>query len=73
MPFRNVVTFKNAQLAPKPASTENKLTLVTVQWRLKNANKTPKRTWLSAGISLVRYALQTREVSEDLTHSLTIN
>jgi len=34
MPFRNVVSFKNAQLAPKPASTD-KLTPVTAHSRLK--------------------------------------
>jgi len=37
IPLRNVVPFENAQLAPKPASTHNKLTLVTAHLRLKNA------------------------------------
>jgi len=34
MPFQNVVPFKNAQLVPKPESTD-KLTLVTAHLRLK--------------------------------------
>jgi len=36
LPFRNVGPLKNAQLAPKPAST-GKLTPVTAQSRLNNA------------------------------------